>query len=96
MWISRLLALLTAVYVEKKVLDKVCIFEGWLLDKKVLVDKDLGFAHLILWISSDLSTLRWLRFFSEVFKVIGFPGFFELAFKKFFGRVWSFRFFAGV
>ena len=47
----------------KKVLDKVCIVKGLLLDKKMVVDKVLGSAHLILWISSELSTLRWLGFF---------------------------------
>jgi hypothetical protein len=43
------------------------MLRGWLWDKKVHVDKVLGFAHLILWISRDLSTLCWLILF------FGFP-----------------------
>jgi hypothetical protein len=70
-----------------------------LWDKKVLVDKDLGFAHLTLWISNELSTLRWLGFFSWSSEKDGFHEFrfcFQVSSREFFASVLGFSVFQRV
>jgi hypothetical protein len=42
--------------VRLKLLNKACVWQGRLLDKKTAVSKSDGFAHSILWIFMGLST----------------------------------------
>jgi hypothetical protein len=46
------------VYAIQNQLNKHCIHEGRMVDKKRVLHKQVASAHLILWICSDLSTAR--------------------------------------
>jgi len=68
-------------------------------DKNGHVDKDLGFAHLTLWISNELSTLRWLGFFSWFSEKQRFREFrfcVRVSSKEFFASIFGFSVFPRV
>lgn len=60
LWIRRVFSTRSAVYVDTNWLDKDCIYPEQMLEKKRLVNKEVVSAHLILCISSGLSTAELL------------------------------------